>query len=258
MEHYDVIIIGTGAGGGTLAHRLAPSGKRILVLERGGFLPRERENWDSTAVFVQAKYQSHETWYDKNGRGFHPGIHYWVGGNTKMYGAALFRLREEDFEELRHSEGISPAWPLRYDDFEPYYTEAEQLYQVHGEHGVDPTDPPASRQYPHPPISHEPRIQELHDSLQREGYHPFPLPVGAMLQEDHGKVLHTSACVRCDAFDGYPCLTNGKADAQTICIEPILDRSNVTLLTGAFVERLETDPKGHTVTAVHVQRNGAS
>lgn len=258
MEHYDVIIIGTGAGGGTLAHRLAPSGKKILVLERGDFLPRERDNWESEAVFVKGKYQARETWYDKKGREFHPGIHYWVGGNTKMYGAALFRLRKEDFEELHHSEGVSPAWPLRYQDFEPYYSEAEQLYQVHGEHGVDPTEPPASQPYPFPPISHEPRIQELHDSLQREGYHPFPLPVGALLQEDHGKVLHTSACVRCDAFDGYPCLTNGKADAQTICIEPILERPNVTLLTGAFVERLETDPKGHTITAVHVQRNGAS
>ena len=170
-QHYDIIIIGTGAGGGTLAHRLAPSGKKVLLLERGDFLPRERENWESSAVFVQGKYQAQETWYDRRGDAFHPGIHYWVGGNTKMYGAALFRLREQDFAEMRHQDGVSPAWPLGYEDFEPYYSEAEQLYQVHGQHGVDPTDPPASQAYPHPPISHEPRIQELHDSLQREGYH---------------------------------------------------------------------------------------
>lgn len=255
-QHYDVIIIGTGAGGGTLAHRLAPSGKKILLLERGDFLPRERENWDPTAVFVEAKYQAHETWYGRDGRSFHPGIHYWVGGNTKMYGAALFRLRKEDFGELRHYDGISPAWPLSYEDFEPYYSEAEQLYQVHGQHGVDPTEPTASRPYPYPPISHEPRIQELHDALQRQGYHPFPLPVGAMLREEGGKVLHTSACVRCDAFDGYPCLVNGKADAHTICIEPALGYPNVSLLTGAYVERLETDASGRTVTAVHVSRDG--
>jgi choline dehydrogenase-like flavoprotein len=255
-QQYDFIIIGTGAGGGTLAHRLAPSGKRILLLERGEFLPRERENWDATAVFVHGKYQARETWYGKEGHAFHPGIHYWVGGNTKMYGAALFRLREEDFSELAHFDGISPAWPLGYDEFEPYYSQAEQLYQVHGLHGVDPTDPPATRPYPYPPISHEPRIQELHDALQRAGYHPFPLPVGALLREAEGKVLHTSACVRCDAFDGYPCLVNGKADAQTICIEPVLQSPNVTLLTGAFVQRLETDASGHTVTAVHVERNG--
>ena len=255
-ERYDVIIIGTGAGGGTLAHRLAPSGKRILLLERGDFLPRERENWDSAAVFVDAKYQAKETWYGRDGRAFHPGIHYWVGGNTKMYGAALFRLRKEDFGEIEHHGGRSPAWPLAYEDFEPYYCEAEHLYQVHGQHGVDPTDPPASRPYPYPPVSHEPRIQELHDALEREGHHPFPLPLGMLLDEKNGKPLHTSACVRCDAFDGYPCLVNGKADAQIICVEPVLKHANVTLLTNAFVERLKTEPTGRSVSAVHVDHEG--
>jgi choline dehydrogenase-like flavoprotein len=255
-DRYDVIIIGTGAGGGTLAHRLAPTGKRILLLERGDFLPRERENWDSAAVFVDARYQAKETWHGRDGRAFHPGIHYWVGGNTKMYGAALFRLRKEDFGEIEHHGGISPAWPLAYEDFEPYYCEAEQLYQVHGQHGVDPTDPPASRPYPCPPVSHEPRIQELHDALEREGHHPFPLPLGMLLDEKNGKPLHTSACVRCDAFDGYPCLVNGKADAQIICVEPVLKHANVTLLTNAFVERLETKPDGRSVSAVHVDHEG--
>src|SRR6516225_9484513 len=171
-ERYDVIIIGTGAGGGTLAYRLAPTGKRILLLERGDFLPRERDNWDPTAVFVQSKYKAQETWYGKDGRSFHPGIHYYVGGNTKFYGAALFRLRKEDFGEILHHGGISPAWPIGYADFEPYYSEAERLYHVHGEHGVDPTEPPASRPYPHSPVSHEPRIQELCDGLRARGYHP--------------------------------------------------------------------------------------
>ncbi len=255
--HYDVMIIGSGAGGGTLAWRLAPTGKRILLLERGDFLPRERENWDPSAVFVHARYQAAETWYDSNGNGFHPGIHYWVGGNTKVFGAALFRLRKEDFQELRHHEGISPAWPLSYEDFEPYYSEAEQLYHVHGRHGVDPTDPPASRDYPHPPVSHEPRIQKLHDALVRLGYHPFPLPVGAMLDEQNGKPTHNSACVRCDAFDGFPCLVNGKADAQIICVDPALKHPNLTLLTNAFVGRLETDASGRRVSQVHVRRDGA-
>jgi|SRR5579875_90287 len=254
---YDIIIIGTGAGGGTLAHRLAPSGKRILLLERGEFLPRERDNWNAATVFVHAKYQAKETWYDRYGRDFHPGIYYWVGGNTKMYGAALFRLRKEDFGEIKHHDGISPAWPLSYEEFEPYYSEAEQLYQVHGQHGVDPTDPPASKPYPHPPISNEPRIEELAEALRREGYHPFPLPVGALLKEEGGKPRFDSACVRCDAFDGFPCLVNGKADAQIICVEPALAHRNVELLTGAYVERLETDASGRTVTRVHVDRGEA-
>src|ERR671937_1773552 len=157
---YDVIIIGTGGGGGTLAYRLAPSGKRILLLERGDFLRREKQNWDVEEVFIKNRYVSQDTWYDHAGKPFQPGSHYFVGGATKMYGAALFRLRQEDFGELKHSDGISPAWPIAYEDLEPYYTQAEHLYQVHGLRGVDPTEPPASTPYLFPPVSHESRIQE--------------------------------------------------------------------------------------------------
>src|SRR5690348_10794618 len=158
VDHYDVIVIGSGAGGGTLAHRLAPSGKRVLLLERGGYLPRERDNWDSTQVFLKGKYKPPEVWYDHNGDAFGPEVNYYVGGNTKFYGAALFRLRPEDFGEIRHHGGISPAWPLTYEDFEPYYAEAERLYLVHGEAGEDPTEGPRSGGFPYPAVRHEPRI----------------------------------------------------------------------------------------------------
>src|SRR5207253_10196130 len=180
-KHYDVIIIGTGAGGGTLVHTLASTGKSILILERGDYVPREKANWDSSAVNVEAKYQTKEEWRDKDGKPLHPHTNYYVGGNTKMYGAALFRLRKEDFGEIRHYGGISPAWPIGYDEFEPYYAHAEELYCVHGQHGIDPTDPPSSKPYRYPPVSHEPRIQELHDALVRVGLHPFLLPLGILL-----------------------------------------------------------------------------
>ena len=215
-----------------------------------------KDNWDSRAVFVESKYRAKETWYDKDGKAFHPGIQYYVGGNTKVYGAALLRFREEDFGEVRHHGGISPAWPLSYEDFEPYYTKAEHLYHVHGEHGIDPTEGPASAPYRYPPVSHEPRIQELYDDFQRCGHHPFPLPLGILLDEKDGKALHTSACVRCAAFDGFPCLVNGKADAQVICVDPALEHPNVQLLTGAYVKRLETDASGRVVTKVVVERDG--
>ena len=142
-EHYDVVIIGSGPGGGTMAWRLAQTGKRILLLERGDYLPRERENWVSQAVFVDARYQALETWYSSDGKNFHPGLHYFVGGNSKVYGAVLLRLRERDFDEIRHIDGISPAWPLKYDVFEPYYQAAEELYYVHGLRGEAPTEPPS-------------------------------------------------------------------------------------------------------------------
>src|ERR687893_624358 len=155
-EHYDVIIIGTGAGGGTLAHKLAPSGKRILVLERGGYLPREPENWDSEEVFEKGRYLPEEDWIDDHdGQAFKPHQQYFVGGNTKFYGAILFRLRERDFEQVSHYGGVSPAWPISYADLEPYYTEAERLYLVHGQAGEDPTEPYRSAPFPHPPVSHE-------------------------------------------------------------------------------------------------------
>ncbi len=257
QDRYDVIIVGSGAGGGTLALQLAPTGKRILILERGGYLPRERDNWDSKAVFVDGKYQAKDTWYDRAGHAFRPGLHYVVGGNTKVYGGALYRLREEDFGELVHEEGISPAWPVGYDVFEPYYTRAEQLFHVHGLRGADPTEPWASAPYPHPPVRHEPRIQALCEGLERIGHHPYPQPLAILLDEVDGRVQPHSACVRCDAFDGFPCLTNGKADAQIVCVDPALAYPNVTLITGAYVERLQTDPAGRTVTGVEVVRDGA-
>ena len=157
-EHFDVVIVGTGAGGGTLAHALAGTGKRILLLERGDFLPREMDNWNPRSVFVDGKYMSKDTWFDEAGKPFQPQVHYFVGGATKLYGAALYRLRPEDFGELRHVDGMSPAWPLSYDEFEPWYSKAEQLYQVHGNSGEDPTEGHRSAPYPWPAVSHEPRI----------------------------------------------------------------------------------------------------
>ena len=250
---YDVIIIGTGAGGGTLAYRLAPTGKRILLIERGDFVPREKENWSSQAVNVQARYHTKEVWKDKDGGPLHPHTNYYVGGNTKFYGAALFRLREADFGELKHAGGLSPGWPISYADLEPYYTHAEQLYHVHGERGIDPTDPWASAPYPYPAISHEPRIQQLHEALAARGLRPFHVPLGVMLDEQRP---HTSRCIRCETCDGFPCLLGAKSDAHVVCVEPALAHPNVTLLTNAQVTKLETNVSGREVTGVVVRRHG--
>jgi choline dehydrogenase-like flavoprotein len=256
-EPYDVIVIGSGPGGAALAQRLAPTGKRILILERGGYLPRSPANWDSKTVFVDGTYQVTDTWYGRDGKTFQPGLHRFVGGNSKVYGAALFRLRAEDFEEVRHADGISPAWPLKYEVFEPYYAQAERLFHVHGQRGEDPNEPAASGPYPYPPVSHEPKIQALNDGLAEQGLHPFHLPLGILLDEKDGKPTPTSICIRCDAFDGFPCLLNGKADAQVICIDPTLAlHPNVTLMTGAYVTRLETDASGGHVSEVVVERDG--
>ena len=255
MDDYDVIIIGTGAGGGTLARHLAPSGQRILLLERGDWLPREPQNWLAQDVFVDNRYVSPDTWYDPSGTPFQPQIHYFVGGATKLYGAALYRLRKEDFGELQHHDGISPAWPISYDEIEPYYTQAEKLYEVHGARGEDPTEPPASAPYPFPAVSHEPRIQELSDDLAAAGFHPFHAPCGIRLAEQD---MPHSACVRCQNCDGFPCAVHGKSDAEVLGVRPALEHPNVTLLTNSTVVKLETDEAGTSVTEVVVERDGGT
>jgi choline dehydrogenase-like flavoprotein len=255
MSDYDVIVIGSGAGGGTLIRHLAPSGKRILLLERGDWLPREPSNWDVADVFVENRYISPDTWYDaETAKAFQPQVHYFVGGATKLYGAALYRLRAEDFGELRHHDGVSPAWPIGYDEMEPYYTQAEQLYQVHGARGEDPTEPPASAPYPFPAVSHEPRIQQLADDLAAEGLHPFHAPCGVMLDEAN---MPYSTCVRCSTCDGFPCLVHAKSDAEVLGVRPALEHSNVTLLTNAEAVALSTNAAGTAVTGVEVEHDGA-
>jgi choline dehydrogenase-like flavoprotein len=247
---YDIIIIGTGAGGGTLAYGLRESGLKVLVIERGDYLPREEANWNVEAVFYQKRYKPTEQWIDaRNGTEFQPGVHYFVGGNTKVYGAALPRFRREDFEALEHEGGTSPAWPISYDDLEPYYNQVERIYGVHGQSGDDPTEPPRSQPFPHPPVPHEPYMQELSQSLKGKGYHPFYLPVGIDLREG-GK------CIRCKTCDGFPCKVDAKADADTRCIRPIVESGSVTLWTKSYVRRLLTDSTGRKVNVVEVEKDG--
>jgi choline dehydrogenase-like flavoprotein len=253
VTHYDVVIIGTGAGGGTLARHLAPSGKRILLLERGDWLPREPQNISAEEVFVNNRYVSADTWRYPDGEEFQPQVHYCVGGATKLYGAALYRLREEDFGELQHHDGVSPAWPIGYDVMEPYYTLAEQRYCVHGARGEDPTEPRASGPYPFPAVSHEPRIQKLSDDLAALGHHPFHAPCGVMLNE---RDMPYSACMRCANCDGFPCVVHAKSDAEVLGVRPALEHDNVELMINTQAMRLETNASGTSVTTVIVDHAG--
>ncbi len=254
-DHYEFLIIGTGAGGGTLAHELARAGKRVLILERGPFLPREKENWETKAVFVENRYHTKEVWSDKRGKPIHPGTGYWVGGNTKVYGAALFRLRREDFGVLQHKDGISPAWPLTYEEFEPYYTRAEKLYCVRGLAGIDPTEPPRSEPLPFPPLVNEPRMQAIEDSVRHLGLHPFAVPLG-LKRNDADAVK--SLCIRCDTCDGFPCLVQAKSDAEMNCIRPVMDLGNVRLITEAKVLKILTSPSGREASGVETELKDGS
>jgi choline dehydrogenase-like flavoprotein len=249
-EHYDVLVIGSGAGGASLAQSLAGTGKRILILERGDHLKREARNWDSDFVFIERGYSTRELWIDKDGREFRPTTHYWVGGNTSFYGAALFRYRPGDFEETRHKGGISPAWPISYGDLAPYYAEAEKLWHVHGKRGIDPTEPADLPDYAYPPIRHDPGIARLEAYLQSLGWTPSPLPLGVMRDDVNPDA---NDCIRCLTCGGYPCLVRGKSDARTIALRPLAAVETVTLRANRKVTRLETTPGGRSVSRVYAE-----
>ena len=246
---YDVVIIGSGAGGATVARSLAPTGARILILERGEAVPREAENWSPTAVWRDLRYRAADRWFDERGDAFTPYTHYCVGGNTKFWGSVLYRLRREDFGELQHRGGMSPAWPIDYDTLAPYYDRAEALFGVRGQAGVDPTDPPRGP-FPHPPVPHAPAVQALVDDLRRLGLHPSHLPLGVL---DPGGA---TGCVLCNTCNSFPCRLGAKSDAEVCCIEPAVRHANVELWTRSVARRLVTDPSGARVVAVEMERDG--
>lgn len=249
-QHYDIIIIGSGAGGGTLAHALADTGKSILILERGDKLPVEADNWSPEAVFINRKYRTREEWLDKDGKTFIPNTHYWVGGNTSFYGAALMRMKKRDFEQVQHAGGVSPAWPLNYEDMASWYAKAEALWEVHGTRGIDPNDQPDDPAFPFPALAHDPGVQQLEAHFKDIGWHPSPLPLGIRRNDANPPA---APCIRCTTCGGYPCEVLAKVDARTAVLAPLAKASNVTLLSGKMVTKIETDASGKRATGVLVQ-----
>lgn len=245
---YDLVIIGSGAGGGTLAHRLAGTRQRILLIERGGEVPAEPENWSPAAVWKDLRYRTTERWVDGHGVEFQPYTHYNVGGNTKYWGSVLYRLRREDFGELAHRDGVSPAWPISYEDLAPWYDEAERLYHVHGDATADLTEPPRGP-YPYPPIAHAEAMLPVIAGLRRQGLHPSSLPLGLIEPGLPG------GCQLCNTCNSFPCRIHGKGDADVCCVRPAA-RAGVTVWTHALARRLVTTPDGTRVAAVEVERDG--
>lgn len=237
---FDLVIIGSGVGGGAVLHTLADTGLNILLIERGGYVKQEPANWDVTEVTVNRRYDAGDTWYDGQGRPFTPRVYYNVGGSTKFYGASAIRFRESDFA----------TWPYPYAELAPWYDRAEALLQVHGQAGEDPTEPPRGP-YPYAPLDHEPVIGALAERLARQGLHPLHLPI-AVDQGPKGKCVKGSPC------DGFPCQYRAKGDAENRLIRPILLRkpANVTLWTHALVHRLETDATGTRVVSAVVEKEG--
>lgn len=232
-RQYDVIIVGTGAGGGTLAQKLAPTGKRILILERGSVMALEDQNKADVSVYKKKQYRADEQWYDKDGEPFTPQMKYAVGGNTKIYKASLMRMRDRDFEAVTYQDGITPEWPIKYADWEPYYTAAEQLYQVHGNSQNDPTEPAHSQDYPFPAVEHDPVIQPFVAQIKERGLHPTPLPMSLTKQDD-----------------------DPTGDAEVFGVNYALKHDNVILKMNAKVVELHTNVTGTEISGVQAEVNG--
>jgi choline dehydrogenase-like flavoprotein len=250
MTRYDIVIIGTGAGGGTMARALADTGARILVVERGRAVPQEPENWSPEAVWKDLRYRAEDRWLDAEGLTFRPYTHYGIGGNTKFWGSVLYRLRREDFHEMEHADGVSPAWPIDYDTLAPYYDRAERLYHVHGQHGADPTEP-ARGPFPFDPIAHSREMEEIVAGLRGLGLHPSPLPLGLIRPREEG------GCRLCNTCNSFPCRIRAKSDAEVCGIQPVLGAPNVELWTDTLAERLVTSEGGRRVEAVELNRAGS-
>lgn len=249
-DAYDVVIVGSGPGGGTMAHALRASGKSVLLLEQGPFLPNEPENWNSTEVLSKQRYHNSEEWIDgSSGRSFQPNMYYYVGGMTKLYASTLVRYRAEDFGEQTHEGGLSPAWPVTYQEMEPYYADAERLYYVHGAAGEDPTEAPRSGAFPYPAAPKAPEILELKERLEAVGLHPYSVPQGMAL-------MSGGRCIYCAYCDMHPCRVLAKSDPELCCIRPAIAQAEVTLAANTRAERLLTDDSGRRVVAVEVMHEG--
>jgi choline dehydrogenase-like flavoprotein len=250
IDDIDVAIIGSGMGGATFAAGLAPSGARILILERGERLADGPETRDARAIFQRGFFRPRETWLDGSGAPFNPGNYYYVGGNSKFYGAVLIRFRAEDFRPIRYADGETPGWPFDYAELEPWYGRAEALYQVRGKLGEDPTEPAHSAPYPHPPVPDEPAIAAVRERLARAGLHPFSLPLGVDIDRwlAGGKT----------PWDAFPNADSGKMDAESCGLKAALAHDNVSLTTGARVVRLETDAPGRKIETIVYEKDGAT
>lgn len=245
---YDVVIIGSGVGGGAVARQLAGTRARVLILERGPVLPREPENWSAESVFVDLRYRSTETW-TSGARRFRPGQYYFVGGHTKFYGTAMFRFRERDFLAHDLEDGATPAWPIGYEELEAWYGQAENLFGVRGQAGIDPTEAPRSAPYAHAPIPHEPILADIERRLKAQGLHPFPMPAAVDLGPG-------GRCQRCGTCDAFPCRIDAKGDAEMCLVRPALLQPNVELRSETMVERLITDQTGRRIVAAEIQERG--
>jgi choline dehydrogenase-like flavoprotein len=249
IRRYDIVIIGSGAGGGTMARELSATGARILIVERGDFVPQEDENWSPRAVWRDLRYRTAERWLDERGAEFPPYTHYNVGGNTKYWGSVLYRLRREDFHALEHEDGVSPAWPIDYDTLAPFYDRAERVYHVHGQAGEDPSEPPRGP-FPYPPIEHSTEIAAIVGQLRAQGLHPSSLPLGLIRPREHG------GCVLCDTCNSFPCRIHAKSEADVCGIRPAIQQPTVTLWTNAYARRLIADAAGRRVEAAEIEKDG--
>ena len=232
-RHYDIIIVGSGAGGGTLAGALTRQGRSVLLLERGAAMALSDQNVADVDLLRKDRYHpKDERWFGPDGDPFAPQTSYSLGGNTKIWGAVLERMREQDFGDLQLQEGVSPAWPFDYAHLAPYYDQAETLYRVHGQAHVDPTEPSRRKDFDHAPRPVVPFLEQLREGLQRHGCKPYDLPLSWSESEE-----------------------DPSGDAQLFGLDNA-EQSKLDIRTKAKVLRLHVNPSGREVKRVETDVDG--
>jgi len=239
LPRYDFVVIGSGAGGGTLAHELAACDARVLLIEAGDWLrPTAPGAGEPLGRYIGDYYPDRSVPIEV------------VGGQTKFYGAALYRYRESDFAAVEHEAGTTPGWPLDYAELAPFYDRVEAVYKVHGDPGLDRTEPPRGRPLPHSHLPHSPTVARMVARLAEVGAEPAPIPRALLWQNASGP------CQLCATCDAHLCRVEAKGDTDIAAVRPALASGRVTLLTRTRALRILTDPSGRQATGVEVERDG--
>jgi choline dehydrogenase-like flavoprotein len=237
LAAYDLIVIGSGFGGALAAAPAVRAGRRVLMIEAGDWVPRGPHNWTADGFADRAPFYSHASAFEDNTpHGPSPlGTYLNVGGASVVYGGVGLRLRQADFEPITEIDGQSGAvWPYRYAELEPYYAQAEQWLGVSGDATGDPTAPPRSTPFPHPPAPLAPISKRLAEAATSLGLRPFRLPLAI----NYTSAASRTPCVACGTCDGYACAINAKNDIATVLL-PRLLHEGLELATNTVAVRLQ-------------------
>jgi len=236
-QEFDAIIIGSGFGGSMTAKKLVDAGKKVLMLERGDWVVRGPQNWEKNGSIDLSPFYDKKLPYKviKGGNKPAMGVYSCVGGPSVFYGGVSFRFREDDFNPPQEIIGDSGAqWPITYADLSTYYDEAENLLNIAGESGVDPTEPHRIQEFPQKPGRYAKISEKVKSAAEGLGLKPFHLPIAINYQD-----ITRNTCQNCTTCDTFACAVEAKNDLPTMLLSGLVKKGMV-LRANTIVAKLNT------------------